>query len=159
MFPQSRRGGIIVRELADETLVFDREKNKAHCLNRTAAFVWKHCDGRTSVNKLADLLHEERELPAAGHIVRLALRQLERANLLEGRIDDQTVRRLSRREVLKWAGAAAAALPVVLTINAPAAAQTASEVACNNLSCGGLNACVNASAGQCKCVNNLCVPV
>jgi hypothetical protein len=43
--PQARTEGLTVRELAEETLVYDKERHKAHCLNRTAACVWKHCDG------------------------------------------------------------------------------------------------------------------
>ena len=45
-FPTARKSGLVVQEMPDELLVYDTENNKAHCLNTTAAFVWKSCDGK-----------------------------------------------------------------------------------------------------------------
>ena len=46
--PLARREGLVIRELADEVLVYDLDRDRAHCLNQTAAFIWQCCDGRTS---------------------------------------------------------------------------------------------------------------
>jgi len=48
--PAARQEGLLVRELNDETLVYDLFNigHKAHCLNSTAALIWKYCDGQTS---------------------------------------------------------------------------------------------------------------
>ena len=47
--PLARRERLLVEELPDEVLVYDLDREKAHCLNRTAALIWNHCDGRTTV--------------------------------------------------------------------------------------------------------------
>ena len=39
--PRARTSELIVKELPDETLVYDLANDKAHCLNHTAALVWK----------------------------------------------------------------------------------------------------------------------
>ena len=44
--PVARQEGLVIQEMPDEVLVFDLKTNKAHCLNETAAFVWKACDGK-----------------------------------------------------------------------------------------------------------------
>jgi hypothetical protein len=46
MFPRARAENLTVRVLGDETLVYDQERHKAHCLNATAALVWRHCNGK-----------------------------------------------------------------------------------------------------------------
>src|SRR6266536_4274689 len=58
-FPKARKAELIVREFADELLVYDKKRHEAHCLNRTAAVIWKHCDGRTSVAEIAQHLAHE----------------------------------------------------------------------------------------------------
>ena len=54
--PKARKHELIVKELSDETLVYDETTHKAHCLNQTAALVWKFCDGRTSIPQMTRLL-------------------------------------------------------------------------------------------------------
>ena len=39
----------MVREIDGETLVYDRSRDAASCLNEIAARVWRECDGETSV--------------------------------------------------------------------------------------------------------------
>ena len=64
MKPHARKEGLVVKELPDELLVYDLERHRAHCLNPTAALVWKHSDGQTSVEEIATLLHAELEAHA-----------------------------------------------------------------------------------------------
>ena len=40
LMPRARQDELVVEELQDETLVYDLERHKARCLNRTAALVW-----------------------------------------------------------------------------------------------------------------------
>ena len=82
MLPLRRRDELVVQELSEETVVYDQRSHKAHCLNRTAALVWHHCDGQTSVGKLARLLHEELGLPADEQLVWHALVRLDRARTI-----------------------------------------------------------------------------
>ena len=47
--PMARQNGLVVQEMPDEVLVYDLDTNKAHCLNNSAALVWRACDGTNSV--------------------------------------------------------------------------------------------------------------
>src|SRR5438874_1221560 len=86
MTPQARREALLVEELPEETLVYDLERHRAHRLNRTAAFVWRQCDGRTSVGEIATWLAQECDCPADESLVWLALDRLDRACLLRERL-------------------------------------------------------------------------
>ncbi len=132
MKPHARKEGLIVEELSDETLVYDPERHKAHCLNQTAAFVWRHCDGQTSVSELAGLFHDELGIPANEEVVWLALDRLERVHLLQERGQHGTeAPRYSRRQLVKRLGQIGIAIPMVVSIAAPLAAAAASCVDVN----------------------------
>ena len=130
--PRARRDGLLVQELPDETLVYDLERNRAHCLNRTAALVWRHCDGNTRVVDLAQLLPNSVDLPASEDVVWLALNRLGRAHLLEAQVARPDGGRApSRREILGKLGSVgglAILLPAVQSIVAPDVVQAASGV-------------------------------
>ena len=53
--PKARQHGLVIQEMPDEVLVYDLDTNKAHCLNRSAALVWRSCDGN---NTVADIVRE-----------------------------------------------------------------------------------------------------
>ena len=78
LMPRARQDELVVEELQDETLVYDLERHKARCLNRTAALVWRHCDGQTSVAEVAALLEEQLAIPADEAVVWMALDRLSR---------------------------------------------------------------------------------
>jgi hypothetical protein len=126
MRPLARKEKLTVRVLPEETLVYDLEGHKLHCLNRTAALVWGHCDGRHDLAALAALLARELGLPApeATAAARLALEQLGRRGLLQEAVaPEEGAERLTRRTALrKMAVAAAAALPVVMSLKSPSVA-------------------------------------
>jgi Coenzyme PQQ synthesis protein D (PqqD) len=126
MFPRARQDNLTVRELPEETLVYDKERHKAHCLNRTAALVWRHCDGATSLDELGRLLAAELGVAEAVEVVGLALEQLQRRHLL-AEAPLPLADRLSRRDALKKLALTAAALPLVMTIATKAAAQSMSD--------------------------------
>ena len=124
---QARRADLVLQELADEVLVYDLKTHEAHCLNKTAAFVWQHCDGETSVSELAALMEKEWGQPVIEDVIRLALKQLSRAGLLQRQLDaTDNASRVSRRTVLRRLGTAAAMIPVVMSIVAPTASAGAS---------------------------------
>ena len=126
--PCVRADGLVVQALPDEVLVYDLERHKAHCLNHTAALVWKHCDGRTSVTGMVRMLEREMKTPVPEDVVWLALQQLGKARLLAGESHaPETGKRMSRREVIRRLGwGAAVALPLVTSIVAPTAVEAAS---------------------------------
>src|SRR5919202_6081381 len=82
LMPHARTDQLVVSEVDDEVLVYDRTRDRAHCLNRTTALVWRHCDGRTTIEALAARLQGELGAPVEAEVVWLALRQLDRAHLL-----------------------------------------------------------------------------
>ena len=57
--PKAKTERLIVREIDDETLVYDRSRDAATCLNEFAAKVWRRCDGETSVAGIAAALGED----------------------------------------------------------------------------------------------------
>ncbi len=128
--PTARNNGLVIQEMPDEVLVYDLDSNKAHCLNRSAAFVWRSCDGSNSVADIA----REFEANAGGRVsedfVWLAIDQLQENGLLvpgtESRFAGQ-----SRREVLKKIGLASmVALPVIASLATPQSAMAAGSCAC-----------------------------
>lgn len=126
--PRGRTEGLVIRELPDEVLVYDLNRDRAHCLNPTAAFIWKHCDGQTGVASMVQLLSRECNAPVDEAVVWLALEQLGRTHLLSEQFPPPAQRPgVSRREVLrKFGKAAAVALPVVTSLVVPKASEAAS---------------------------------
>ena len=125
--PEARKEGLIAQRLSDEVLIYDQHRHKAHCLNQTAALVWERCDGKTTVAKLAEQMSKRTGKQVGEDIVRLAIAQLAKSHLLEESASKRGARdAVSRREMMKRAGLAAAiALPVVTSIVAPKATQAA----------------------------------
>src|SRR5206468_7705813 len=126
----AREKGLLTCEVADELLVYDLDRYRAHCLNSTAALVWRQCDGRTSVPEITRALNRECGVTFDHDVVWFALEQLDRAHLIH--IDVTDGRRtgsskLTRRELIKRAGAAASmGVPLVSSIVTPTAIEAAS---------------------------------
>jgi hypothetical protein len=126
MRPQARVGAALqVSEIGDELIVYDLERFRAHRLNRTAALVWRACDGTRSTAELAEVLSAHGPTIVSEDVIWSALNQLRTARLLEG--SPALQRAPTRRELLASAGAAAlVVLPVVasIVVPTPAAAQS-----------------------------------
>ena len=73
---------LILEQLPDELMIFDPDRNKAFCLNQTAAFVWRHCDGKTTVSEMTELLREDWGKPVDEQVVWFALDLLAKDGLL-----------------------------------------------------------------------------
>jgi hypothetical protein len=166
--PRARREGVLATDVGDEIVVYDSKQHRGHCLNRPAAVVWRHLDGRTSVDELVGHLRDELDGPADEAMVWLALEQLDRAQLLEGRLDKPAARGVSRRQALRRlgiaAGTGAVVLPAISSILAPPAHAQVSAVACGSpepdcatFSCPGGCACVPTTEGATVCVVPSCV--
>jgi hypothetical protein len=152
--PIARKRGLLVRELNDEVLVYDLNRDKAHCLNASAALVWRQCDGRTQISEITQAIQTTSGAALDIDTVRLAIEQLKRAHLIEGAsVGDASTSRLSRRDLIKRVGiAAAVALPLVTTIVAPSAFGAASCLA-TGATCTSNSQCCN---GTCTPVLNTC---
>jgi hypothetical protein len=156
MKPVARAAGLLVRVVGNEALVYDLERHHAHCLNRTAAAVFRLADGRRSVAEIAALAGDGRATPAAEENVRLALEKLAAARLVapgRARAADP-----ERREALRALGLGAALLaPTVASLLVPAPAEAAA-------SCLRQDRCTSATLGepcyvlsQAECVSKVCL--
>src|SRR5205085_7853769 len=140
--PRARTEGLVVEELPHEVLVYDTERHKAHCLNPTAALVWKHCDGRATVQEIARLLAKTLDASVDEDVVWCALNQLEKDHLLEEKIAwPADVERISRRTLVRRLGMAVVLLPVITTIAAPTAVFASSNCAPPLGNCSVLPCC------------------
>jgi hypothetical protein len=109
-----------VEQLGDELCLYDWQRKQVHALNPTAARVWQLCDGCTSPQQIAARLAAELNVAQAEELVWLTLSKLEQAHLLAEAVVKPARRKLlPRREFLKL-GIAAAALPLIHSIVAPA---------------------------------------
>jgi hypothetical protein len=122
-FPLARKQGLLRETVGEETVVFDRSSQKAYRLNRPAAIVWRHADGKTSISELADILERELELTQpAEQLVEIALQKVESLGLLEGPSG------ISRRNAGRKIAIAAALIPVVATLAVPPPARAGSGI-------------------------------
>lgn len=156
--PPARKNGLLIRELEDEVLVYDLERNQAHCLNRTAAAIWSYCDGTTTIGEMVEMLEIRTGSEADEDTVWHALLQLAQDNLLEQQVSRLAAgRRLSRRQLMKRAGIAVAAATVA-TIAVPAVGAHASVISvCPTPVGGGLSCCDPTSPGCQRSQNTACV--
>ena len=122
-----KRKDAIVRQLSDEFLVYDEETNRAHCLNRTAADVWKLCNGEKSVAEIIRTMKQSKS-PVDEKVIWMAICRLEKSGLLLTRnLAGFEEILLSRRAVLRKMGVASAlALPLVASILVPTPVDAAS---------------------------------
>jgi hypothetical protein len=138
--PIARDERIVVQELADELLVYDLNTDKAHCLNQTAAFVWKACNGTNTIAEIVSSLEMQTGSQVPENLVWLAIDQLNERKLLRENMSKKFSGE-SRRLVLKKIGlASVVALPVIYSLIAPTAALA---VACS----GTVNNCVGCPDG------------
>lgn len=134
--PATRKGGLTITALDDEILVYDPETMRASCLNSFAAEVLALCDSQRSAPDIA------RDLPfddVDERVVWLALADLEKAQLLRdgSSFASNAFARTNRRAFMKQLGlGSAAAVPIVVGITLPTAAQVAtclpSGTSCTN---------------------------
>jgi hypothetical protein len=143
--PVARSEDLVIQELPDEVLVYDLRRHKAHCLNQTAAFVWNHCDGRSTPNQIASLMGQEFSQSVSVDAVWFALSKLSKADLLQEPVSlPQTKAGLSRRSAMRRIGLGALMIPVVMTIVSPTAMAGASVPAacipCTRFGSGAMRA-------------------
>ena len=150
--PRARADGLVVRELADEVLVYDLDRHEAHCLDRTSAAIWRRCDGRSTPAQIAKGLGGELSSLDAD-LVWVALQRLDKAHLLEQRLPKGHSPALPRRELLKRVAAVGGLSVLSITVPTPALAAT-----CIPKGTGECvdKACTSARGAQCckGCANN-----
>ncbi|MCK6624674.1 MAG: PqqD family protein [Anaerolineae bacterium] len=101
-----------IEKLDNELCIYDWQRLEVHNLNPTAAKVWELCDGQTSPAQIAEKLQGELNTPHAEELVWLTLQRLEKAHLLQDKVAKPAGHNIiTRRELLKGLGVAAALLP------------------------------------------------
>lgn len=153
-FPKARSNNLLVEEVAGELLVFDTSSNRAHCLNESAAAIWRHCDGTRSAKALASHLFPKLAADDAERLVTVGVARLRKRQLMEDSASELAVD-LSRRELLKKvaiiATAAGVAAPLVSTVLAPSSAYALSCIP-SGLMCTAPLQCCSKTCISLQCV-------
>jgi hypothetical protein len=121
--PQSKKQDVVIQEHDGEVLIYDLRRDKAFCLNSTAALIWRLCDGNRSVGEIGEQIGKDLKVANADDLVWLALDQLNKDKLIENAPDSSgRFAGMSRREVMrKVAVGSAIALPIIAGLVAPPA--------------------------------------
>ena len=157
MKPVARRDGLLTRDLKDELLVYARDEHRAHCLNHTAATVFKNADGTRTVADLARLVAPEADRTASEAVVS---RRPSPAWPRQGSSKaSPAATGWSRRDVVRRVGIGAAILlPAVASIVAPTPAEAAATCAttCASKPDGTPCTCFSANPCTATCVTGAC---
>jgi Coenzyme PQQ synthesis protein D (PqqD) len=148
MIPIARTTQLLVEELGEEVIVYDRQRDVIYCLNSLAARVWYCCDGRNTIADIAKILAEDLDLPvsSSGNSMDLILRslqELEGFQLIEKYIAQPIDRpEISRRRMLKKAAlvsgfALGTLFPTIQSIVAPLPAMANSDIVTSCGDCAG----------------------
>lgn len=149
----ARKRDLVIQEMPDEVLVYDMHTGKAHCLNQSAATIWRACDGNNSIGDIVSQFESKGQGKVSEDFVWLAIDQLYENSLLENELVPRFAGQ-SRRQVIKTIGLASmVALPVIASLVAPQNALAAGSCTCvNSAGCAGTS-CPSTTncnpAGQC----------
>ena len=151
--PRARRSRLVVRKLDDEVLVYDLERQEAHCLNPSAAAIWKACDGRRTVAEIAARAGESLGESIGNEAVWFGIQELAKRGLIGGEVGSKRGGGISRRNLVKLGLTTAALIPLVTSIVAPEAADAAT--ACTTP--GNFGVCTGAIGCCCASNHRICV--
>ena len=128
--PSRREGDVIAEEVSGDCVIYDVATKRAHHLNSTLSWIWKHCDGSRSINDLAAAMQQELGHDRVGDMVSSGLKQLADANLLEpGSVDPHLIVAADTSDVSRRAVIAGASIvaPMITSILAPTPAAAKSK--------------------------------
>jgi len=150
--PCARKNEILSTKLLSETMVYDQVSHRAHVLNQTVALVWESCDGKNSIDEIAQILHRELGLPVDRSVVLLALQELSESGLLQAPAQEEAgTEKLTRRQVAQrfaLAGASLALVPLVTSVLAPTPAMAQSAISQKQAATDLLNVTTDAAEQQ-----------
>jgi len=110
---------VYVETVGVELCLYDWRRGRVHALNPTAALVWRQCNGAITVEEMAAELRRQLDVPEADAVVRLTLRRLAHAHLLDESPDPPANREGQTRRALLRRSVATALLPAISTIAVP----------------------------------------
>lgn len=158
--PKVRTADLVIEDMADEIVVYDRQNKAAHLLSGATAKLWRLCDGTRSTADLVTALDGD---DASQDAVDEALAELDAIGLLEwqkGADIGDAPAGVSRRAILtQAAGAATFAGSTIVTLQVPLA-QSVISATCTSATSAGLANCVaacpsaaDAFNGDCRCTD------
>jgi hypothetical protein len=157
---RARGEDLVVRELGNELLIYDRRADVAHCLTETAALVWRRCEDGATLDQMVDSVMARigAAVDGRGDAETTVLRAIdelqEKALLREGAAPGLVSRRQALRR-MAGVGAGAALAPLVVSAAVPKPA----EAFGSPLTCLGKNSatkCATASTCGTTAGNNCC---
>jgi hypothetical protein len=154
--PAARSDGLIIERLPGELLVYDQERDEAHCLHAEAAAVFDLLDGTRTSAEIAALASEHLPKAVSDAMVEQVLAELSARNLLaeDGAASDG----LSRRDLLHrgtLTGVAGAVLITSIAAPVPAAAQSGNTGGCTTgTTCGNEVPCPGGPSQFCRCLES-----
>lgn len=131
--PLMRRDELVIKDADGEVLIYDCLRDEAHCLNVSAADIWRRCDGRNTPEEIANQLRSQQNQKSLNtkrqtiELVWLLLQEFSRRHLLDETSTVSTLprasmtARISRRTAIKRLGVTAIAIPTVMSITVPTA--------------------------------------
>lgn len=128
--PLARTNEIVTKEIDGELLIYDSTRDEAHCLNPSAAKIWKLCDGRTTVPEMAVSLSRTSKVRIDESVIHSGLKQLSvRGLLADASYVPSGAVNTSRRSLARRLGIGVFLLPLITSLSAPTALAA--------VSCGG----------------------
>lgn len=153
--PLARTNEIVTKEIDGELLIYDRARDKAHCLNSSAAKIWKLCDGRTTVPEMAVSLSRASGAPVDDTVIHSGLKQLSmRALLAEASYAPIGAVDTARRSLARNLGIGVFLLPLVTSLSAPTAL---AAVSCAGPCSGGPGRGSCPAGCLCSGITSMCV--
>ena len=120
IYPKIESRFLVVQEVGDSLVVYDRSRAQAHHFDALATAVWGLCDGSRELATIADRLSDDLGKPVLDDTVSDIVHRFFDLGLLQR----EEVETIDRREFVQRAGLAAAAVPFItsLSILRPASA-------------------------------------
>lgn len=139
IFPKADCRNIVQQNAENELLLYNLLIHKVFCLNQTSRDIYNLCDGANDIAEIA----VKTKLPET--VVKLAINDLSKQDLLTEQVEIQT----SRRDLLRNIALTSIALPIVTTLIAPNAARAAST--CGTIPPNGTFSIPNNGGGTSSC--------
>jgi coenzyme PQQ synthesis protein D (PqqD) len=118
--PVVRTDQLVCEDVSGECVIYDAREKKAHHLNSTLTWIWRRCDGNTTMEALADSFERQFNITDGLPVLITGIEQLEARNLLDNPVNvnllaaEQTA--ISRRTVV---AGGSVLMPLVVSILAP----------------------------------------
>src|SRR5437868_3651743 len=122
----ARTEDLVVQQLGDDLLIYDRHTDVAHSLSETAALVWRLSEGGATVEEMTEAVAAQGAVGGrqeAEAIVLQAVNELEEKVLLEQEPGTEKVSRRHALQRMAGVGAGAVLAPLVVSAAVPKPAE------------------------------------